>query len=44
MIIKIALLAFILLSIIVFWCGIRHAVDVDPKEPFLHGDFEGELK
>lgn len=44
MIIKIALLVFILLSIAIFWYNVRHAVDVDPKKPFLHGDFEGELK
>lgn len=42
MIIKLILVSVILIGVASFLYEMRHAMDVDPKEPFLHGDFEGD--
>lgn len=33
-------LALIIASLIVFVHGIKHAEKIDPKEPFIHGDYD----
>lgn len=39
-----AAIALIVISAIAFLYEVKHAITVDPKEPFMHDDFKGQEK